>query len=353
MISEEKINTNRQIELDIAKGLAILFMITVHVLWDLSTPEVKNTILGNLIYFLGGIPAAPVFMFAMGIGIVYSKKESYSYFLKRGVILIIVGYLLNAIRGFIPLFLGLELNLLDVESIKYGNLLMNLLEIDILHFAGLSLIVIAFIKKSKISILGYLIIALFFTTINVFVTNISSNNVIINSILGLFWGSGINSYFPLLSWIFYPLSGALFGYFLIRCKNKNRFYLYVLLLSLVILLNTALITGYVDFGFEDEYNYYHHDVRGNLYFTSMVMIWISLLYYINKFTPQVIKNKLISWSRNITKIYIIHWIIIGWSILLLGYNNLTFWQSIIYMLGLIIITDRLAKYITEKFNIKL
>ena len=353
MISKEKINANRQIELDIAKGLAVLFMLNVHVLWDLSAPEVKKTILGNLIHFFGGVPAAPVFMFAMGIGIVYSRREIYSCFLKRGFILIIIGYLLNAFRGFIPLFLGLELNLIDAESIKYGSLLMNLLETDILQFAGLSLLVIAFIKKMKISILGYFILALFFTIIHFFVSDISANNVIINSILGLFWGSGNNSYFPLLSWIFYPLSGVLFGYFLIRCKNKNKFYLYILLLSFVIFGNTALISGYIDLGFADEYNYYHHDVRGNLYLTSMVMIWISFLYYIKKLIPQVIINKLIFWSRNITKFYIIHWIIIGWSILVLGHNHLTFWQSILFMLGLIIITDRLTKYIAENFNITL
>ena len=62
----------RQYYLDYAKCSAILFMITVHVLWkfgcDFEAP------LGYTINsFFGGFMAAPVFMVAMGMGFAFTK----------------------------------------------------------------------------------------------------------------------------------------------------------------------------------------------------------------------------------------------------------------------------------------
>ena len=73
-IKNEKVNTGRQIEMDIAKGFAVFCMIAVHVLGSLARQEEAHTLYGGIIEFLGTLPAAPVFMFTLGAGIVYSKK---------------------------------------------------------------------------------------------------------------------------------------------------------------------------------------------------------------------------------------------------------------------------------------
>ena len=69
VFSKDEVNTGRQIELDIAKGFAILFMIWVHTAETFSA----GTGLGYEIVdnFLGGPFAAPVFMVCMGIGMRY------------------------------------------------------------------------------------------------------------------------------------------------------------------------------------------------------------------------------------------------------------------------------------------
>lgn len=56
-------------ELDIARGLAVLFMIAVHITLVFSNDHVKSSLYGLTIEFLGGIPAAPVFMFVLGVGV--------------------------------------------------------------------------------------------------------------------------------------------------------------------------------------------------------------------------------------------------------------------------------------------
>ena len=77
--TKEPINLGRQKELDIAKGIAIIFMVLCHGFEIMSwffDPEIST----DVAYFildvvLGGSFAAPVFMFCMGISFAYSRKR--------------------------------------------------------------------------------------------------------------------------------------------------------------------------------------------------------------------------------------------------------------------------------------
>ena len=70
LFSKEKVNTGRQVELDIAKALAIIFMIFLHTVmvvkgFNYSLTPAYDFIVSNV---LGRPRAAPVFMFCMGVG---------------------------------------------------------------------------------------------------------------------------------------------------------------------------------------------------------------------------------------------------------------------------------------------
>ena len=71
LFSDEKINTGRQVELDIVKALSIIFMIFLHTfyvasLFKSSFNQNFHFILMNL---LGRPYAAVIFMFCMGVGL--------------------------------------------------------------------------------------------------------------------------------------------------------------------------------------------------------------------------------------------------------------------------------------------
>ena len=77
LFSKDKINTNRQIELDIAKAFSTIFMIFIHTitiatLFENAVSTPYYVIVGSI---LGGPFSAPVFMFCMGIGILYSRHS--------------------------------------------------------------------------------------------------------------------------------------------------------------------------------------------------------------------------------------------------------------------------------------
>ena len=83
-------NCSRQSELDLLKAYPILFMVIIHVYENLSVGRVDpapHTWLEHILQFLAGPATAPAFMFALGVGIVYSRKNTPKVLLKRGLIL--------------------------------------------------------------------------------------------------------------------------------------------------------------------------------------------------------------------------------------------------------------------------
>jgi uncharacterized membrane protein len=61
---------------DLAAGLAVFFMILVHVLWHWGAPATWTTPAGTVISLLGGPTGAPTFMFLMGASLAFSSRST-------------------------------------------------------------------------------------------------------------------------------------------------------------------------------------------------------------------------------------------------------------------------------------
>ncbi|MBQ3924401.1 MAG: acyltransferase family protein [Firmicutes bacterium] len=94
LFSNEQVNRGRQVELDLAKCLAIFFMIFLHCYFATSyfTFDISTGLVRVVSQLFGGPFAAPVFMFAMGVGMVYSKNQEPAYLIKRGIKLLQLGF---------------------------------------------------------------------------------------------------------------------------------------------------------------------------------------------------------------------------------------------------------------------
>ena len=297
VITKEKVNMGRQRELDVAKGLAIIFMLLVHV-YEVYGREVEGTGFSKVVEFLGSPPAAPVFMFLLGVGIVYSRKITSKVLLSRGVKLIVLGYVLNFVRDFIPyMILGKGENNPEYITEAWASLF----GIDILPFAGLALIFFSIVKKFEIKDRFLIVLWSIFASLGLLLKGVSFDSEVLNSIFGLIWGTDEYSWFPFLNWIFYTILGYLFAKLLIRCKDKNEFYKNILLITgpLCAALWICTYVNKIDFGAFDLYqtNYYQHDIIGNMIMGIFVLLWISIIYFITRKMPQGLGDRFTRWSR--------------------------------------------------------
>lgn len=340
--------------IDMARALAVLFMIMVHCLENFGTPGMdEQTGYGVVTEFFGSFTSATVFMFVLGMGIHFTQDKRPSKFIRRGVMLLGAGYLLNVLRGFLPMLVTWQIT---GDSEWVPDMMMELFWIDILQFAGLAFLFFGLMKRVGAGTRGYLIALVLFQILNYILLtnapyfsdtmNYGDPKYYLSAITGLFWGSGEFSSFPFLTWIFYPLAGYLFGTYLISKapEKQTRVYLIGLCWSAAIGIATYFVCWYyeIDFGWDTDASFYHHWLPGNLIFGSCAFALIAVISLLYKFIPKFIENIMTRWSKNVTKIYVVQWILIGWVAVVTDYNTMGLSGTIILTIGIAVASDALA-----------
>lgn len=289
---------------DLLKGVSILLMIQVHLMELFARPDISNSWMGEISLFLGGTPAAPLFMMIMGYFVAKSNLSTKNS-IKRGVQLFIWGILLN---------IGLNLHLIYrilFESWNF-NVWHYIFGVDILHFAGLSIIIISLISKSIKEKPFYLSLLIFLTFFISFFTDNISIAPGWDYLTAYFIGGTEWSYFPLIPWIAYPISGYLFfniqDFFMDRIKSRKS-------ASLLILSLIAFITLSWDYSSQISFDlptYYHHGFDYYIWAIIFSLIYIGIFYkYAKNWAKSYLGKYLIYLGKNITNIYVFQWLIIG------------------------------------------
>jgi hypothetical protein len=299
-------NSTRNHILDLLKGIAVLLMIQVHVMELFASDLISTNTIGKLSLFLGGAPVAPLFMVVFG-HFISKTYQSTMQLIVRGIKMFALGMILNV---------ALNLNL--ISSVCFGKLDVDLMPyifgVDILHFAGIALIIIAPLKKIidrhvLLPLIGMFIVAFLG---HYLLSYVPENNLLKYS-SAFFYGSTPWSYFPVCPWLAYPLAGMIvyqlqqrydFNWLLVAKTKIN--------LSVLFLIFTVLTVKYAITISSDLPLYYHH---GLLFF-----IWVMgfLFFYtlgVNELDQRLSETsifKYIKWlGKNVTLIYVIQWILIG------------------------------------------
>ena len=135
-LADEPVNCGRQLDVDIAKAEMVLMLPFIHCIIECTTDEGLNSGIPYLFdTIIGGPFSAPMYLFAMGIGLVYSRKVKFEQQIKRGLTLIGIFYLSNTCRFLIPYLIGYKISG-DREHF-IDPLLYRWLGNDVLLFAGL------------------------------------------------------------------------------------------------------------------------------------------------------------------------------------------------------------------------
>ena len=342
LFSEEKVNTGRQAELDIAKTLSIIFMVFVHVVWMIFSFDNNISSGYALIYsnILGRPCAAPIFMFCMGVGIVYSRHSQWGQMIKRGITLFLAGIVVNVFEFFIPYYVyGYLFGSWDVFTIAGGLLLFC---IDILEFAGLTFILLGISKKLKISNETLLIIAIAMSIIGSVLRYTDFGMPVLNLFFGYFIGTkGGFTAFPLFNWFIIPVAGYVWGQYFIRAKDKNQFFkywpIYLIIALIYFVVSTQISNGFLT----DIHQYYFMTFIDALFCLLYAHANIGLCYYLSKILPDIIIKAATILSSHIINIYVTQWLFVPLITIFIAYifKGIVFtdWMAIIisiFALGL-------------------
>ncbi|VAW26768.1 hypothetical protein MNBD_BACTEROID07-763 [hydrothermal vent metagenome] len=298
-------NTGRSRTADFLKGMALIAMVQLILVEYFSQTSILNGLLGKISLFIGGPPAAPVFLAIMGYYIAH-QQHTLRYDIIRGLKLIGLGILLNIVRNAYTLFdiFSGKTNT-DVWHIVFGT--------DILILAGISLVAMAIlIKILRGHVLAYLALIIVFLLLQYVIPPVEK--MLPDSvILPFFYGKYPSAQFPFVPWFAYVLAGYtfyLFKRFFVADQFKHSHTIKVILGS----LSGILLILSLPFGYHVSINstlFYHHGILFFLFCVNFLFWWLLSANVIvagvdNKFTYYF---EFI--GRNVTAFYVIFMILAG------------------------------------------
>jgi len=324
---------------DVLKGVAVLLMIQVHVTELFSTNEVFNGSIGVVSLFLGGPPAAPVFLAVMGYFVAASEK-SRTALLLRGTKLFFGGLLLN---------LGLNAHLLF--HIYKNEITLNpfhyIFGIDILLIAGFSIILLALMKQI---LQRHYLFSFFLAVFIVFLSQIFFN--LLES-METFWdyataflgGKFSWSYFPLFPWFAYSLVGFGFHSLLTQTSLKEKMSGKNIIIALFLWLLFFVFT--ISYASEITHRlklYYHHDIIFFAWTIIFLSGYVLFFYVIAKSFPTSTMISFSKWvGNNVTPFYVFQWLLIG-NIATEIYKTENDLHSLLWFISILTVTSLLVLF---------
>lgn len=324
MFAQMPVNTGRQFALDYAKGLAIIYMVICHTVmyYSVGYRDTTSFIIADSI--LGGPSTAPYFMICLGIGIVYSHRTTPAYLFKRGLLFLFGSYVLNLVRGGLPVIgSGLALG----WSAEENGVGVDLAEeayfacmiVDILQFAGLAFLFFALALKLRLKNWMLLAIAILLQLVSHLFEGYQAGNAYVTALLGLLIPSGTVvedsciSCFSFTVWLIYPVVGYLFGQLLQRVTDLDRFYRRIFWPTLVLSFTYfgIMITTGKMLPFSNAY--YWHNLIETVFYLCIDFCILSAFHLYARNLPQFLFRPLTPLSRDITRVYCVSWCIIVWT----------------------------------------
>lgn len=237
-LTEERTNAGRQHEFDTVKAISIFLMIGIHILENVLT-SLESPLAAFFYSGSNKFAAATVFMFMMGAGSVYTKHDSPKDFTERGILLLTFGWMLNFIRYFAMDAIGYCL-FREQSSLNHMTLFLSG---DIMQFAGLAFFTLALFRKAGFSSLKMLLTAIVMSILGTALAGRQTGSYPVDQLIGFFWGTYSESYFPLLSWFIFVAAGRCYGELYIRLRDKRQWHLHTVPFGLAASIAYIILAG--------------------------------------------------------------------------------------------------------------
>ena len=328
---------------DLARGLAVVFMVDVHVLWHWGAPATWQTPIGSVISILGGPTAAPTFMFLMGDSLAFSSRATFGWLAARGTWLVFLGYLLNLLRGAIPATLGLATGVVSADQIAPFTPWFLATTVDIHQMAGLSLISIAILRSRANPGAGWLGLGGAIVLAAPWLRSLQFGTPLLDGPLTPVLGSADNVYYALVPWLWYPLAGGVFGVVLARAADRRRTFRLAGLLGVGLGL-AGLVLLQIQRPAVDVSTYWREPLSYVLGITGVVLVWLGACDALTRIGWLDRRLGIVyGWSRRVIPMYFTHWVIVGWGVGVVGFRDLPLELVLPSMAVALVLTAKLSR----------
>jgi uncharacterized membrane protein len=324
---------------DLAAGLAVFFMILVHVLWHWGAPGTWTTPIGQAISYAAGPTAAPVFTFLMGVSLGAATRSDTRTLIARGLWLVLLGYALNLFRGLIPASLGLATGVITVEQVAPYTPWWLATTVDLHHVIGLSMVAIAVMRTRSrpgwpwLGLGGALVLAA------PWLRSVTFGTPILDAPLTPILGSAQNVYYAVVPWLVYPLAGAVFGAMFARAPDRTAVFRRGAAVGLVLLVLGGLLILVQRPGF-DVFTYWRQPASFVVAISGVILLWLAACDVVTR--RRWIEKRLgvvYGWSDRVIAMYFTHWIIVGWGVGLVGFRSLGLGPVLLAMVAAVVATN--------------
>jgi uncharacterized membrane protein len=327
---------------DLALGLAVFFMILVHVLWHWGAPSTWTTPIGEAISFMAGPTAAPVFVFLMGASLGVAPPATFRALAFRGLWLVFLGYVLNVFRGALPATLGLSTGVITLDEIKPFTPWWLLTTVDLHAMIGFSLVAIAVLHSRLRPGWSWIAIAAGIAVAAGSLRGISFGTWLLDAPLTPFLGTAPNVYYAVVPWVAYPLVGTVFGRLVARSSDRPALFRRAALIGIGIGAVGLVMVAIQQPGF-DVYTYWRQPLSFVVSIMGLILIWLALCDLVTR-RAWIDRHLGIvyGWSSRVVAMYFTHWILVGWGVGLVGFRDLGLAAVLASMAVAVVLTSILS-----------
>ena len=329
---------------DLAAGLAVFFMILVHVLWHWGTPDTWTTPIGEAISYAAGPTATPVFLFLIGASLGAARRSSAGTLVARGLWLFVLGYVLNLLRGVIPYTLGTAAGVITPQQVDPYTPWWLGTTIDLHHAVGLSLISIAVLRARVQPGWPWLALAGALVFAAPWLRTVTFGNPLLDAPLTPLLGAAPNVYYAIVPWLAYPLAGAVFGSLMARSPDRTALFRRGAMVGAVLLAIGGALIAIQRPGF-DVFTYWRQPASFTIAIMGIILVWLAILDVatrrrgIDRWSGFFYR-----WSDRVIAIYFTHWIIVGWGVGLVGFRALPLGPVLLAMVAAVVATSYLSRF---------
>ncbi|MCA9349480.1 DUF1624 domain-containing protein [Candidatus Saccharibacteria bacterium] len=292
---------SRLLWLDFLKGLAVLAMIFQHSVIIAGDSSLIQSQYGKLVFIVGTLPAAPVFLWAFGYSVGF-KKRSYLYYIQRIFKLLALGYLINLFSLALPAsisnyFFGTDLPIINL-----------LARVEILQLAGACLLGLMIAKgwldlvgaKGRkfrwLLIVGYLAIAMAGSILK----KVDNSNSVLDYLSNFLVATDAYGAFGIIPWASFFLLGII-----------SRSYNLLDKLDWIITLILSGIGVWYLFPTEHSYVYAHMNFIELLLASAFVLVYVVFIRWLSQKLPIRFTSVVADLGAKVTRVYFFQWVIYG------------------------------------------